>query len=58
MMGFKAFHSADATLSGIELCRMLKMNQHINSENSYAFEQFYALAELLMHTIMDNMFML
>ena len=44
MMGFKAFHSADATLSGIELCRMLKKDQHINSENSHAFEQFYALA--------------
>ena len=24
MMGFKAFHSAEATLSGIELCRILK----------------------------------
>lgn len=36
--------SADATLSGIELCRMLKKGQHINSENSHAFEQFYALA--------------
>jgi len=44
MMGFKAFHSADATLSGIELCRMLKKDQHINSESSHAFEQFYALA--------------
>ena len=44
MMGFKAFNSADATLSGIELCRMLKKGQHINSENSHGFEQFYALA--------------
>lgn len=44
MMGFKAFHSADATLTGIELCRMLKKGQHINSKNSTAFEQFYALA--------------
>ena len=44
MMGFKAFHSAEATLSGIELCRMLKKGQHINSENAFAFEQFYALA--------------
>jgi putative transposase len=43
MMGFKAFHSAEATLSGIELCRMLKKGQHINSENAFAFEQFYAL---------------
>ena len=44
MMGFKAFHSAEATLAGIELCRRLKKGQHINSENAFAFEQFYALA--------------
>ena len=44
MMGFKAFHSAEATLTGIELCQMLKKGQHINSENAFAFEQFYALA--------------
>jgi putative transposase len=44
MMGFKAFHSAEATLAGIELCRMLKKGQHVNSENAFAFEQFYALA--------------
>jgi len=44
MMDFKAFHSAEATLSGIELCRILKKGQHIKSENSHALEQFYALA--------------
>jgi putative transposase len=44
MMGFKAFYSAGATLSGIELYRMLKKGQHINSKHSAAFEQFYALA--------------
>jgi putative transposase len=44
MMGFKAFHSAQATLAGIELCRMLKKDQHINSKDAPAFEQFYALA--------------
>ncbi len=44
MMGFKAFHSAEATLVGIELCRMLKKGQHVNSENAFTFEQFYALA--------------
>jgi putative transposase len=44
MMGFKAFHSAEATLSGIELSRMLRKGQHINSGNAFAFEQFYALA--------------
>ena len=44
MMGFKAFHSAEATLTGIELCRMLKKGQHIRAKNAPAFEQFYALA--------------
>jgi putative transposase len=44
MMGFKAFHSAEATLSGIELYRMLRKGQHVNSANAFAFEQFYALA--------------
>lgn len=44
MMGFKEFHSADATLAGIELCRMLKKGQHVNSKNAFAFEQFYAIA--------------
>ena len=44
MMGFKAFHSAEATLAGIELCRMLKKRQHIEAKNTPAFEQFYALA--------------
>jgi putative transposase len=44
MMGFKSFYSAEATLSGIELCRMLKKGQHIDAKNSTVFEQFYALA--------------
>jgi putative transposase len=44
MMGFKAFYSAEATLAGIELYRMLKKGRHINSKNAPAFEQFYALA--------------
>ena len=44
MMGFKAFYSAEATLAGIELYRMLKKGQHIHAKNSHAFEQFYALA--------------
>ena len=44
MMGFKAFHSAEATLTGIELYRMLKKGQHINTKKSDAFEQFYSLA--------------
>jgi putative transposase len=40
MMGFKAFYSAEATLVGIELYRMLKKGQHINSKSATAFEQF------------------
>jgi putative transposase len=44
MLGFKKFHSAEATLSGIELHRMLKKGQHIHSNNTPLFEQFYSLA--------------
>ena len=42
--GFKAFHSADATLSGIELHHMLRKGQHIQSGKQTIFEQFYRLA--------------
>ena len=44
MKGFKAFHSAQATLSGVELHDMLRKNQHQNSDNMTIFEQFNALA--------------
>jgi len=44
MMGFKAFHSAKATIAGIEPYHMLRKNQHVYSVNQAAFEQFYALA--------------
>ena len=44
MMGFKSFVSAEATLSGIELHRMLRKGQYKNSENMTVFEQFYSLA--------------
>ena len=44
MKGFKAFYSADATLSGIELHHMLRKGQHIESEKQTIFEQFYGLA--------------
>ena len=44
MRGFKAFHSAEATLSGIELHHMLSKNQHTQSRNMTIFEQFYGLA--------------
>lgn len=44
MMGFKAFHSARATLIGIELHHMLHKGQYMNAKNMPAFEKFYALA--------------
>ena len=44
MMGFKEFHSAHATLMGIEPHHMLHKNQHNNAENMPVFELFYVLA--------------
>jgi len=44
MKGFKAFHSAEATLSGIELHHMLRKNQHNLSADQSIFQQFYELA--------------
>lgn len=44
MMGFKAFHSAEATFAGIKLYRMLKKGQHTAATKATAFEQFYVLA--------------
>jgi putative transposase len=44
MRGFKAFHSAEATLSGIELHHMLRKNQHTQLSELSIFEQFYGLA--------------
>ena len=44
MRGFKAFHSADATLHGIELHHMLRKGQHQASNNLSIFDQFYQLA--------------
>jgi len=44
MKGFKAFHSAQATLSGIELHHMLRKNQHAQSDHLTIFEQFNGLA--------------
>lgn len=44
MMGFKAFHSASATLIGIELHHMLRKDQHKDATTMSIFEQFYALA--------------
>ena len=44
MCGFKAFYSAEATLSGIELHHMLHKKQYCQSSNRTIFEQFYGLA--------------
>jgi putative transposase len=44
MKGFKAFHSAQATLAGIELHHMLRKGQHVLSSNQTIFEQFNGLA--------------
>ncbi len=44
MKGFKAFHSAEATLAGIELHHMLRKGQHTLSANESIFEQYYGLA--------------
>jgi putative transposase len=44
MKGFKAFHSAKATLAGIELHHMLRKGQHLQAENQAIFEQFHRLA--------------
>jgi putative transposase len=42
MLGFRSFRSAQATLAGIELWRMLKKGQ--NKRSLPAWEHFYALA--------------
>jgi putative transposase len=43
MLGFKAFHSADATLAGIETAHMIRKGQLEASELT-PFQQFAALA--------------
>ncbi|CEG56635.1 transposase (fragment) [Legionella fallonii LLAP-10] len=41
MKEFKAFHSTQATLAGIELHHMLRKGQHLQAENQSIFHQFY-----------------
>jgi putative transposase len=43
MMGFKAFHSAQATIAGIETAHMIRKSQ-LSEENMPAYKQFMALA--------------
>jgi hypothetical protein len=45
MMGFKAFHSAQATIAGIETAHMIRKGQ-LSEENMPAYKQFIALAGL------------
>jgi len=44
MMRFKTFHSAKATLDGIETAHMIRMGL-LSDENILAYKQFMALAE-------------
>ncbi|WP_221900489.1 transposase [Bathymodiolus platifrons methanotrophic gill symbiont] len=44
MMGFKAIHSAQATITGIETAHMIRKGQ-LAEENIPAYKQFMALAE-------------
>ena len=44
MLGFKAFHSAAATLAGIEVAHMIRKGQ-LGQTGTSAFKQFAALAE-------------
>jgi putative transposase len=43
MMGFKDFHSAKATIDGIETVHMIRKKQ-LSEENIPAYKQFMALA--------------
>jgi putative transposase len=43
-LGFKSFQSAEATIAGIELHRMLKKGQLKNAGELSAWQQFYTLA--------------
>ena len=43
MMGFKAFHSAQATIAGIETAHMIRKGQ-LSEEYIPAYKQFMALA--------------
>jgi len=43
-LGFKSFESAEATIAGIELHRMLKKGQMKNRGEIPTWKQFYELA--------------
>jgi transposase-like protein len=43
MLGFKSMRSADNTLKGIEVVRMIQKNQYIHANGMSNFEQFKTL---------------
>ncbi|ATF95431.1 Uncharacterised protein [Cedecea neteri] len=43
-LGFKSFASAEATIAGVELHRMLKKGQLENTGDTPAWKQFLSLA--------------
>ena len=45
MMGFMAFHSAKATIDGIENAHMIRKGQ-LSAENIPAYKQFMTLARI------------
>jgi len=45
IMGFMAFHSAKATIDGIEIAHMIRKGQ-LSDENIPAYKQFMALARI------------
>ena len=47
MMGFKAFHSAQATIAGIETAHMIRKGQ-LSEEYIPAYKQFMAFSRIVM----------
>jgi len=44
MKGFKSFYGVSATLTGIELCHMIRKEQFKNCSTEPSFKEFYKLA--------------
>jgi putative transposase len=44
MKGFKSFYGASATLTGIELCHMIRKEKFKNCSTEPSFKEFYKLA--------------
>jgi hypothetical protein len=53
MMGFKAFHSAQATIAGIETAHMIRKGQ-LSEENALSVKQdFYAKIMVLSQELLE-----